>query len=259
MRSGDAGGRAPPTSLIADEWLRRVEAEYRSAALTQAFTLWLMQLGVPHELLRLGLRVVSDELTHAELSAEVHRAAGGTQAPRLERETLALPRTKGSPLEHDVLRVAVEQYCLGETAAVRIFSRMQKGSVVPVVKRALRRVLRDEVVHRDFGWELLAWLLDTPAGPAFRGLIATELPAMLARQRATYGGAALSEFGPQRLQARQQDFDPAARAWGLISTREYIDAIEETMVRDYAPRLSELDLELPAPVAHADTAPDEKS
>jgi hypothetical protein len=238
--------------MVGEEWLRRVEAEYRSAAATQELTLWLTQLGAPLGLVRLGLRVASDELTHAELSADVHRAAGGTQSPRLERDTLGLPRTKGGSLEQDVLRIAVEQFCLGETAAVRIFSRMQKHCEVQVVRRALNRILRDEVVHRDFGWELLAWLLQTPAGPSFRALVAAELPAMLVRQRATYGGAALQELGHERLQLQRQSLPPTARAWGVISILEYGEAIEETVARDYAPRFADLSLSLP--VAQAGTA-----
>jgi hypothetical protein len=246
MPTANTGPANPPPPQVALEWLRRVEAEYRSAALTQGFTLWLTQLGAPMELLRVGLRIASDELTHAELAAQVHRAAGGEQAPQLQRDSLALPRTPGSPLEHDVLRVAVETYCLGETAAVRIFGRMKKQSTVLVVQRALRRILRDEVLHRDFGWELLGWLLETPMGPTLRALLTAELPAMLARQRSVYGGAALREHGLRQLEDQARELDANTRGWGLISAREYISAVEETSVRDYAPRLAALGLALPA-------------
>ena len=57
--------RTPATDAVRSEWLRRVEAEYRSAAITQHLTLWLIQIGASPDLLRAGLRIAGDELTHA--------------------------------------------------------------------------------------------------------------------------------------------------------------------------------------------------
>jgi hypothetical protein len=201
-----------PDYSVRRQWLRRIEAEYRSAAATQHFTLWLIQLGAPPELIELGLRIVADELAHAELCAGVYREAGGRDAPSLARETLGLLRTEGEPLERDVFRVAVEQFCLGETAAVRIFGRMRAKASVPSVRHALDRILRDEVVHRDFGWTLLEWLLTTPMAEAFVEQLTVELPAMLARQRDYYGGAALARDGVELLRGRDVALSACSRA-----------------------------------------------
>src|SRR5258705_13009633 len=83
------------SELVRTEWLRRVEAEYRSAAITQQLALWLIQIGASPDLIRAGLRITSDELTHADLSHRVYRAAGGTEMPRLARETLAISQRGG--------------------------------------------------------------------------------------------------------------------------------------------------------------------
>ena len=50
---------------VRQQWLMRVEAEYRSAVLTQELTLWLMQAGASPDLIHDGLRIVEDELMHA--------------------------------------------------------------------------------------------------------------------------------------------------------------------------------------------------
>lgn len=245
-RANGTHGRVPPPSEhVRGEWARRVEAEYRSAALTHHLTLWLIQLGAPHGLLRTGLRIVSDELAHAELSGAVYRAAGGQTLPQLERDTLRLPRTSGEPLERDLMRVAVEQFCLGETVAVRIFSRMRAAGTVPSVRRALDRILRDEVVHRDFGWTLLEWLLSTPLGPTFRSQLHGELPAMLTRLRENYGVLLLEHHGEQSLASLDRDLSESAQGWGMISTLSYITAVNETFARDYEPRFRALQIELP--------------
>lgn len=235
---------APADELVRNEWLRRIEAEYRSAVLTQNLTLWLMQLGGPPDLIALGLRIVGDELAHAELSAAIYRAAGGSSAPQLARETLGLARRPDRSLEQDLLRAAVEHFCLGETVAVRLFHRLRKQGRVPIVARALRRILRDEAVHRDFGWALLEWLLTTPLASAFRRQLAEELPGLLQQVHDNYGGAALSELGREQLEARAAALSDSARAWGLMPASDYLEAVEETIVRDYRPRFSALGVEV---------------
>jgi hypothetical protein len=236
---------APADDTVRREWLRRVEAEYRSGAHAQHLTLWLMQLGAPPDLIELGLRVVSDELKHAELSDEVYREAGGKDSPKLARETLLLRRRESEPLELDVLRTGLEMFCLGETVAVRLFTRLREGTSVKVARRALDRILRDEVGHRDFGWTLLEWLLETPMAEQFRARIAEDLPAMLTRVRRNYGGIALDRLGAEELERLGQELPASTRAWGVMPVSEYLEAVEETFRRDYAPRFAALDIAWP--------------
>ncbi len=78
--------------LVTTEWRRRTEAEYISAAIAQQATLWLIQLGGPPDLIRDGLRIAGDELTHGELSAAVATSAGGDGGPAvIDPATLSLP------------------------------------------------------------------------------------------------------------------------------------------------------------------------
>ncbi len=223
--------RRPAASERArDEWLRRVEAEYRSAAFTQHLVLWLIQIGGSPDLIRDGLRIVRDELTHAELSHKVYTSGGGSDAPRIVRETLTLPRRGGEPLEHDVLRVAVEVFCLGETVAVRLFREMRSGATVAPARRALDRILRDEVRHRDFGWALFEWLVqETSGGDALRELARRQLPDMFGRLRRAYA--------PERASA-ERSLDVADRSWGLIPGARYAKVLEHVLERDYTPRFA---------------------
>lgn len=92
MAAACTRARAEANDHVRQQWLMRVEAEYRSAVLTQELTLWLMQAGASPDLIHDGLRIVEDELMHAELSMETYLAAGGTHGPTMARETLTLPR-----------------------------------------------------------------------------------------------------------------------------------------------------------------------
>ena len=130
-----------PSSLkfaeaIASEWLRRVQAEYTSAARTSVFTHWLIQLGASPDLIRAGLRIVDDELAHAELShAVVLDAQGSPTSPALSQDSLTLQR-RHDDLLTDLLRRCVGIFCLGETVAVPLFSEMRKNCDVASARAA---------------------------------------------------------------------------------------------------------------------------
>ncbi len=239
VRSRGMGKAAAPSARVIDEWLRRVEAEYRSTAIATHLALWLVQIGASPDLVKAALRIARQELGHATLSHRVHVAAVGNgpgpAAPSLDRATLELVRHPDAPLEDDVARVCVEVFCLGETAAVRLFRELRRGCDVPVARRTLDRVLRDEVGHRDFGWTLLGWLLELPGhGPRLRHLVATELPACFRRIEALYAPV---DAGGEEALAREDT------RWGLMPAARYAEVLWETFDKDYVPRFARLGID----------------
>ena len=234
MQSAAAAQGALPvvtaaSARVQGEWSARIAAEYTSAAITQSLVLWLIQAGAPPDLIDAGLVIVGDELVHSRMSHEVYVAAGGSAPPAIDRARLGLSRAYDA-LEHDILAAAVRVFCLGETVAVPLFAHMRERCTEPTARAALDRILRDEVRHRDFGWDLLDWLLAVSADAATR----TEraLPAMLAEIEASYGSAnpAVASDGGEIT-----DDD---RAWGLAPPREYAAILAETIAKDYRPRFS---------------------
>lgn len=216
----------PASDAVREEWLRRVQAEYTSAAITQNFTLWLMQIAASPDLIRSGLRIAWDEMVHARMSHRTYVAAGGESAPALVRERLALRRTETEPLEHEVTRIAVNTYCLGETVAVPLFKSLRQACTVPIARRALDRVLRDEVRHRDFGWAVLGWLLEGPMADSLRAVATQALPHYFRRLRQSYGA-------DLRHLATMPNAD---RMWGLMPPAEYATIVERTLTRDWERR-----------------------
>ena len=225
--------RPVASDAVRSEWLRRVEAEYRSAAITQHLGLWLLQIGASPDLVKLCMRVASDEVAHADLSFRCYTAAEGHALPHIPRETLELVRT-ADPLEYDVTRVVVDVFCLGETVAVPLFKNLREDCSVPAARRVLDRVLRDEVRHRDFGWVALEWLLEHPLAPQFRRLIAIELPRFFGRMRATYAPPAAAGL---------RSVSAADRAWGLMAPARYAEVLSRTVDRDWVPRFAKLGID----------------
>jgi hypothetical protein len=219
------------TELVREEWRARIAAEYTSAAVTQHLVLWLIQAGAPPDLIDAGLAIVADELVHSRMSHEVYVAAGGTAPPALDRDALGLAR-HADALELDILRVAVRVFCLGETVAVPLFSHLRARCTEPVARDALDRILRDEVRHRDFGWDLLDWLCATPLAPRIPALVEAALPEMLAELQGTYG------TGNAAVAGDDGSLTDAERAWGLAPPRDYAEILARCVDKDYRPRFA---------------------
>ncbi len=237
---------ASASARVQDEWHRRIEEEYRSAALANHLTLWLVQIGASPGLIERGLRITKDELAHATLSHRTYGAAGGTRAPAIVRDTLQLARRPAEPLEHDVTRVALRTFCLGETVAVPLFKVLREECTVPVARKTLDRVLRDEVRHRDFGWLLLDWLFELPMAPALRAIAVRELPVGFAQLRRGYA--------PESVRTEDQ-MDSADRAWGLMPPAAYARVVERALGRDWIPRFERRGIDARAAWERAGSSP----
>ncbi len=226
---------------VRHEWLRRVEAEYRSSAISQELTLWLTRIGASPDLIHEGLRIADDEIVHAELSFAAYVAAGGSEGPRLERETLGIGAPIDQhPLEVHVLRTVVDVFCLGETVAVPLFRELRQHATVPEARTLLDRVLVDEVRHRDFGWLALGWMLVQPDSATYLTIVNAELPAFFARIKRAYGGIT-SDY----------EVSEVERAWGLMSPKRYGEILHRTFERDYEPRFQKLGIDANAAWAQA--------
>lgn len=226
--------RVPASARVAHEWLRRVEAEYTSAAITSEFVLWLIRLGASPDLIRDGLRIVDDELEHAALSHAAATEAGARDRPQLVQERLGLTRTPSRPLLVDAALHGIEVFCLGETVAVPLFVAMRAGCTVPVARAALDRIVRDEVRHRDFGWTWLQWLVDQ-YGDDVRTWVSRALPEMFVNLRHSYGQSDYAE--------RIDEPDDDDAKWGLMPSSRYHEILLRTVERDYVPRFTRIGID----------------
>ena len=217
----------------AEEWRRRVIAEYNSAGITHSLLGWLLRLGASPTLLHEGVRIIDDELIHAEMAFAVLRELDeNVPSIDLGARSLGLIPDPARSLLENVCVHGVRTFCLGETVAVRLFKRLREGASEDAARHALDRVLIDEVRHRDFGWLLLEWLAHTPEWPTLAQLIRAHLPGWL---RELYDSYAPSGPSPT--------FDPSLRRWGLMPPDEYRNALLETIERDYVPRFAEYDID----------------
>ena len=233
MAAANNSRKRRASELVRYEWANRIEAEYQSAAITQELVLWLIQIGASPDLIRAGNRIVDDELVHASMAQKVWAAAGGEIPRVMDRSKLSL-RREHAALELDVVASLVSVFCLGETVAVRLFSHLRRRATVPVARRALDRILRDEVRHRDFGWIALEWLLERPGAGELRGVIEKTLPAWIADLEKNYG---------DDLDGGIESVTVDERSWGIAPWREYAAILHRAYEHDYRSRFAKLGIE----------------
>jgi hypothetical protein len=209
----------PGRHRLLTEWRNRVRAEYGSAGLAAQATHWMIRCGFPEPEVHTGLRIVADELEHARLSHAVVVDMGGADEPMsLDINATAAPSSPQGLLA-SLVDTILRNFCLGETFAVPLFHAMRTTTTLPTARTALDRVLRDEAVHRAFGWQALDVLLSYDE-PGVQQRAASALPSLLSWFEQAYA----SSVGAPPLTAEE-------RACGLISGEEYA-AIYRTCLQD---------------------------
>lgn len=214
------------TERARTEWHNRVVAEYRSAALASSLLHKAILAGFPEHLLHTLLRIVRDELDHAALSHEIFAMLGGKDAPiAMSVDDLLMgPALRADTVLPELIDNIVRDFCLGETFAVPLFQAMRRPETEPRVRNVLTRILADEAIHRQFGWDALDEML-AQDGENVRAHVSSRLTTWLM----SFGAA----YAPEAPVVPLSDEE---RKLGMIDLGEYKAIFAETIERDIRPR-----------------------
>jgi hypothetical protein len=131
-------------------------AEHASIAAFARFTLELMSLGAPLDLVLRAQQATADETEHARDAFALAGAyAGHPVGPGVLDVGAAL--SSRSPL--DIVRTTILEGCIGETVAAVEAAEALAHSTDPAVREALTRVSADETRHAELAWKFVAWTL----------------------------------------------------------------------------------------------------
>lgn len=146
-------------------WTEVAALEHASVASFARFTLQLMALGAPADLLAETQCAASDEVEHARLAYGLASAFAGVPCG-----PGPLPMD-GVPLDTDptqILRALVEEACVNETLGAIEARFAADACDEPIVADVLARVADDELRHAQLAWRSLRWLVQ--ARPELRRL-----------------------------------------------------------------------------------------
>jgi hypothetical protein len=179
---------APERLLIGEHWARAALMEHASIAAFARFTLQLLHLGAPRELLEQSQQAMLDETEHAKLcfslASRYLDAAVGPGA--LPMDDALAQNELGS-----VTLMAFLEGCVGETVATLEARAALEQASDPQVRSALSRIAADEQRHAELAWRFVRWALTEDADLA--ALLALELERLSSELR---DGASGVDLGP---------------------------------------------------------------
>jgi hypothetical protein len=167
--AGTAGWTTPVTPSGGDAesaaaWLRQGLDEHASIGSFARFTLDLLAVGAPAELVALAQQAAADEVVHARLCFGLAAAlGGGTPGPG----PLVLPAVPPcSGLAELAVRTLLEG-CLNETVATAVAIAQRTTTDDPELVRVFDTLIADESRHAALAWKTVAWALRV-GGPEVR-------------------------------------------------------------------------------------------
>ncbi len=192
---------------LVEHWTLVGRMEHASVAAFARFTLQLMALGAPPDLVGRSQRAGLDELGHAR--AAFGLAAAYAEAP-VGPGPLEVTDALGARSAIDVLSDTVLEGCIGETVAAIEAAETAAHATDPVIRAVLERIAREEREHAELAWCTVKWLVarSPSLGAVFLELVtaarrpASGAPATLEATSPLLGHGVLSHEARGALRAR---------------------------------------------------------
>jgi hypothetical protein len=201
-----------------DHWLEVARLEHASIASFAKFTLELLLLGAPMDLVRDAQQAGLDEVSHAERSFAIAATYGGVgSAPRPMPELANLRPGVGAAA---IVRAAIEDGCVGETLGAFEAGEQAALACSSELSQTLSRIADDESRHAALAWRFVRWAVES--GQVDACLVREVIASAVARHRAALGRPAAP--GPEDAVAEQHGLLSPARRDALH--RETLDRIE---------------------------------
>lgn len=199
------GLSAAEREALGAHWAQIGLMEHASIAAFARFTLQLLQLGAPVELVAASAIAATDEAKHAELAFEL--ATAYLSRPVGAGALRADDALSASSLQ-EVTRLVLHEGCVGETLAAMEATYALRHCKDAHVGMVLERIAKDEAAHSDLAWRFLRWALSVD--PTLRDEVAA-MRAALEKQMSPSGlrSESLSRLHERRL-----------RSYGLVRARE---------------------------------------
>jgi hypothetical protein len=143
---------------LASAWELIARMEHASIAAFARFSLQLLSLGAPPELIERTNRAMVDETKHARAAFALASAYRGK---RVGPGALPIEGALGGGNDiASILRLVVREGCVGETVAAVEAGEAEASAVDPVVRAVLGEIASDESEHAELAWRTVRWALD---------------------------------------------------------------------------------------------------
>jgi hypothetical protein len=223
----DVNGLDPALrEALAAHWRGMAALEHASVASFARFTLQLLALGAPPDLLADAQRAAADEVEHARAAYAIASAYAGRA---LGPAALDLGGVPIAVELREVLRGLIEEACVGETLGVAEAVTVAEAVADPVLREVHARIAEEELRHAALGWRALQWALSQADAETRRFVAevferataaATRAPEPREHVAREHGLLSAEEIGALRRRAIRDVVLPCARALVGAAHRE---------------------------------------
>jgi hypothetical protein len=151
-----AGSNGELGATLAAHWQLAALMEHASVAAFARFSLELLALGAPPDLLLECARAMNDETLHAELCFGLASRYGGKA---VGPGPLSMESALADVTLESAVRNALLEGCLGETLAAAEAQAAAEHVKDSVVKNVLERIAADETRHAALAFRFVTWAL----------------------------------------------------------------------------------------------------
>lgn len=144
-------------AALAAHWTKLGQMEHASIAAFARFSLQLLSLGAPPELVEACTAALADETAHAKLCFGIASAyAGHAIGPGPLDVSSSLELTSLA----DIVDLVLIEGCIGETAAALDALESAETATDPVIRRAYTRIAVDEQRHATLAFRFVQWAIE---------------------------------------------------------------------------------------------------
>jgi hypothetical protein len=207
---------ADELTALAAHWTRLGLMEHASIAAFARFSLQLLAVGAPPDLVRDAQAAMSDETDHTLLCFALASAYAGRS---IGPGRLSLTSALDAQDDRMILITTIREGCIGETLAAIEAAEAAAHAEDPAVRAVLAQIAVDEERHALLAWRYVAWAI--AGSPELAAVASAELEAALAEPIATgarddamlaHGVTGDARAAEIRRQAMASVIGPAARA-----------------------------------------------
>jgi hypothetical protein len=152
-------------AALAHAWLEDGLQEHASIAAFARFSMLMLGVGAPPDLVTDAQRASIDEVRHARACFSLARRYGSKEAgpAALRVDDTFVPTTLA-----ELAALTAEEGCVGETLGALLAEEQARVARDPVVRRLLERIARDEARHAELAWRFVAWAVATGGAEVLR-------------------------------------------------------------------------------------------
>jgi hypothetical protein len=162
---------AATAEALARDWLQDACEEHASIAAFARFTMHLVSVGAPPEMIVASQLAAIDEVKHARACFALARRYGGrTMGP----SALSLDGAMEPMTLAEIAALSAEEGCVGETLGVLLAEEQLRRTTDPLVRSLLVRatIVADEGRHAELAWTFVRWAIAQGGEPVRRTVAA---------------------------------------------------------------------------------------